>query len=156
MAEQANTNQVAQAAGPNPSFPAPPDLHWMIVLILTLITLGIFGVIWLFVEAAFVKRIDRKNNALLLYALFVLCWYGGTTYGFISGHPAVESFFFLAGIVLMLIGHFNMLSSLEIHYNRDEPMGLRLSGVLTFFFAVFYFQYHFSRIRRWKRTGVLD
>jgi hypothetical protein len=151
-----NVEGPARLPPPAAGYPAPPDLHWMLVLILALLTFGIFGVIWLFVEAAFVKKIDPKNNALLLYALFVICWYGGSAYGYLAHVPGAEGLGALAGVILMLIGHFNMLSSLEIHYNREEPIGLRLSGVLTFFFAVFYFQYHFSRIRRWKRTGLLE
>jgi hypothetical protein len=31
------------------SFPAPPRLHWGIVLVLSFITLGIFGRVWLLV-----------------------------------------------------------------------------------------------------------
>jgi hypothetical protein len=72
----------------------------MIVLILTLITLGTFGVIWLFVEAAFVRKIDRRNNALLLYSLFVVGWYGGSIYGYVVGVPGIEGFGALAGIII--------------------------------------------------------
>jgi hypothetical protein len=46
-------------------------------------------------------------------------------------------------------------SSLEAHFNSAEPINLRLSGVMTFFFNVIYFQYHFTRINNWRRTGVL-
>ena len=33
-----------------------------------------------------------------------------------------------------------------------EPFGLQLNGVMTFFFSVYYFQYHFSRIIGIKRS----
>ena len=36
-----------------------------------------------------------------------------------------------------------------------EPIGLRLSGALTFFLGVFYLQHHMTRIAKWKETGVL-
>jgi hypothetical protein len=49
-----------------------------------------------------------------------------------------------------------MRSSIENYYNTVEPINLRLSGVMTFFFAVYYFQHHFSRIANWKRTGYLQ
>ncbi len=42
------------------------------------------------------------------------------------------------------------------YYNTVEPIGLRLSGVMTFFFNVFYFQHHMSRIVLWKLTGYLS
>jgi hypothetical protein len=51
---------------------------------------------------------------------------------------------------------FQMRSSIENYYNTVEPINLRLSGVMTFFFAVYYFQHHFSRIANWKRTGYLQ
>jgi hypothetical protein len=31
---------------------------------------------------------------------------------------------------------------------------LHLNGVLTFFFNVYYFQYHYNRINEWHKTGV--
>jgi len=51
---------------------------------------------------------------------------------------------------------FKMRTSMESYYNSVEPIGLKLSGVMTFFFNVLYFQHHFSRISRWKQTGFLD
>ena len=64
--------------------------------------------------------------------------------------------FSLAAIVLWLVAAFTMRGDLEEYYNSTENINLRLSGVMTFFFAVYYFQYHFSRIARWKKTGVLE
>ncbi len=57
--------------------------------------------------------------------------------------------------VFMLVGFFSMRSSIQRYYNSAEPIGLRLSGVMTFFFNILYFQYHFRRIARWKQTGQL-
>ncbi len=62
----------------------------------------------------------------------------------------------LVGFVLYFVAVFTMKSGLEDHYNVDEPINLQLSGVMTFFFAIFYFQYHFSRIAQWKKSGVLQ
>ena len=61
----------------------------------------------------------------------------------------------LGGVILVLVGVFNMRSSLEHHYNRAEPIGLKLHPVMTFFFNTLYFQYHMTRIAEWKRTGTL-
>ena len=57
--------------------------------------------------------------------------------------------------IFAIIGVFGMRRSLVNYYNTVEPIGLKLSGVMTFFFAIFYFQYHFNRIANWKQTGVL-
>jgi hypothetical protein len=48
-----------------------------------------------------------------------------------------------------------MRSDVEEYYNGAEPINLQLSGVMTFFFAIFYLQHHFSRIAQWKKTGIL-
>lgn len=57
--------------------------------------------------------------------------------------------------IFMLVGFFSMRNSIQRYYNSAEPIGLRLSGVMTFFFNILYFQYHFRRIARWKQTGQL-
>ena len=62
----------------------------------------------------------------------------------------------LAGFVLLYVGIFKMRAALEEHYNTVEPINLRLSGVMTFFFPTFYFQHHFTRIAQWKKTGILQ
>jgi hypothetical protein len=59
---------------------------------------------------------------------------------------------FLIAIVA-LVAIFGMRSSLVRYYNTVEPIGLKLSGVMTFFFSILYFQYHFSRVAAWKKTG---
>jgi hypothetical protein len=62
----------------------------------------------------------------------------------------------LVGTVLWLVAVFSMRSSLVRYYNTVEPIRLQLSGVMTFFFNMVYFQYHFTRIAEWKRTGQLN
>jgi hypothetical protein len=57
---------------------------------------------------------------------------------------------------MILIGRYSLKSSLEEHYNSAEPMGLLLSGVMTFFFGCIYFQYHLNDIVRRKNLDRLD
>ena len=61
-------------------------------------------------------------------------------------------------VILIVMGFvmvFGVRKSMVTYYNSVEPIGLRLSGIMTFFFNFLYFQYHFSRIANWKRTGIL-
>jgi hypothetical protein len=58
-------------------------------------------------------------------------------------------------MIFALMAIFGMRSSLVRYFNTVEPIGLRLSGVMTLFFSLLYFQYHLSRIAEWKRTGIL-
>jgi preprotein translocase subunit SecY len=60
----------------------------------------------------------------------------------------------LAYFIFFLYGVFTMRSDIEEHFNTAEPIGLSLSGVMTFFFSVFYFQYHFTRINEMKQRQM--
>ena len=60
-----------QPAAPAILYPEPPSLHWGIVLALGFITCGLFGWVWAFVQAGFVKKVDPSSKALLYYALAV-------------------------------------------------------------------------------------
>src|SRR5580704_205997 len=64
--------------------------------------------------------------------------------------------FSLGGFVIWLIGVFSMKASIEEHFNTVEPIGLQLSGVMTFFFNVIYFQYHFTEIARAKQVQQIN
>jgi hypothetical protein len=59
----------------------------------------------------------------------------------------------LFSFVLIELAFFDMRRSMEEHFNGPEPIGLSLSGVMTFFFGPFYFQYHMSRINELKRLA---
>ncbi len=141
--------------------PVPVDFHWALVLLIGIVTCGIFSWAWLFVEAAFIKKIKPDSKAVVLsVAACVLTFFGGFLNGFIramnSQANPIGGLFSLAGFVLVIIALFQMNSDLEDYYNTVEPINLRLSGVMTFFFGIFYFQHHLSRIAQWKKSGVLQ
>jgi hypothetical protein len=139
----------------------PPDFHWALVLLIGVVTCGLFNYAWLIVEAAFVRKLKPDSKGLLFVILAVSGFVLG---GFVNGLMAVAShgqsnpfgaLFTLAACVLYFVGVFQMKSDLEAYYNSTERINLRLSGVMVFFFNVYYFQYHFSRIAQWKKTGIL-
>jgi hypothetical protein len=70
-----------------------------------------------------------------------------------TGPSALSGLFALVYFVLFLVAVFSMRSSMEEHFNGPEPIGLKLSGVMTFFFNILYFQYHFTRINELKRAA---
>ncbi len=151
----------------------PPSLHWGFVLVLGMIT-GVFHYVWMFVQAAFVKKIDPQSRAMLLYALGVLAMIGGVvvavvfafamTWGSEGRDPTVPAIgmgflmmvVIMAGSSLMIAGAFNIRSSMLRYYNSVEPIQLRLSTVMTFFFNTLYIQYHLTRIAKWKQTGIIS
>jgi hypothetical protein len=163
--------QVDTPVRPPLYYPTPPDLHWLLVALLTLVTFGLFAVVWIFVQGSFVKKIDPNSNArsfLVLYLVSYVCYMFcyvvviGMAAAGSSANSEIAALFGLGlslfGLLLMvffLIACFKMKSSLERHYTSVEPIALRLSGPMTFFFNILYFQYHFRRIAKWKETGLL-
>lgn len=148
------------APGQNRPLPSlVPDLHWGLLILLTIVTCGLFGWVWMFIEAAAVRRLDPKSNGLIFYAIgFVLTFGSGVVSAAVhpyGSHAGLGGLLDLAGLVIIIIGHFNIRNSLEYYFTQVEPIGLTLNGVMTFFFGPIYFQYHFNRINRWRRTGVL-
>jgi hypothetical protein len=147
--------------------PVPPDFHWALVFLISFFC-GFFQIVWLFIEAGFVKKLDREGKSLAFLIggmvtsiVAFIVFFTGVSASVNRQEPPTSSLvafllIALAGAVLHLIGIFQMRSSIENYYNTIEPINLRLNGVMTFFFAVYYFQYHFTRIANWKRTGYLQ
>lgn len=134
----------------------PPGLHWGLLLLLEVITFGIFGVVWMIVQGVWVKKIRPDSSALLFWILGIGSFFvQGIIEGAAGKGNPLAVLLELAGVVLVQVGNFKMRSDLEEHYNSVEPIGLTLSGVMTFFFSFIYFQYHFTRINKWKKTGIL-
>lgn len=144
----------------------PPSLHWLLVLILSALTLGVFSWIWSLRQAGFVKRIDRGSSALILMVFAVIGQIGTDFFYILAmatnnsedrlGLLAIETVIYVVSTIFFLVAVFQMRRSLLNYYNLAEPIGLRLSGVMTFFFNIVYLQYHFSRIAKWKQTGYLE
>jgi MFS family permease len=146
-------------------YPDPPNLHWALVLLIGFFTSGLFMLIWMFVQAAWMRKVDPRSKALTYYivAMIVDAIAIGAmialVIGTMNGTPpssslgALYAASGLACFVLFLMAIFAMRSDMETHFNGPEPIGLKLSGIMTFFFNVLYFQYHFTRINDIKRAA---
>jgi len=135
-------------------YPPPPSLHWALVLLLAVVTCGLFGWVWAIVEAAWVKKVQPASNGILYWgiAIGLQVVYIALSVSQDPGMKAFGTITELAALVIWIVGAFNIKSSLEEHFTVAEPMGLQLSGAMTFFFNLYYFQYHFSRIIEIKRS----
>jgi hypothetical protein len=153
------------AMQPTSPYPPPPSLHWAIVLLLTFLTCGLFSMIWLVVELLWVKKVKPDTKGVMYLSIAVGLWVAliaiSGYQGFMSanghasaGFPALSLMLDLAYFIFFLYGVFTMRSDIEEHFNTAEPIGLSLSGVMTFFFSVFYFQYHFTRINEMKQRQM--
>lgn len=149
--------------------PVPPDFHWALVLVISFFC-SIFQLVWLFIEAGFVKKIRPASNFLVFLIVGLAIAFVSGIVGYVgliaaiandSRQPPVALLLlcgiaYLTGVVLNYVGIFKMRAEIQEYYNTVEPINLRLSGVMTFFFNVLYFQYHFTRIAQWKKTGYLQ
>jgi len=147
-------------------YPPPPSLHWGICVLLAFLTCGIFSIVWIMVQAVWVKKVQPTTKAVTYFGIVIGLWLLSMTLAVSRGISAaqtghadsslatVQGLISLAYLIIWIIGSFNMRDSIEEHFNSAEPIGLSLSGVMTFFFNVFYFQYHFNRINEMKQRQM--
>jgi hypothetical protein len=142
-------------------YPDPPNLHWALVLLIGMFTCGLFLIVWEFVQAAWMRKVNPSSNALFFYIGATVIAFGGSftrvylmaTSGFHNQYAILGACTSLIAFVLAELAFFDMRRSMEEHFNGPEPVGLSLSGVMTFFFGYFYFQYHFTRINELKKIA---
>jgi hypothetical protein len=152
----------AYAQPPANAYPDPPNLNWMFELLLGFLTCILFVVVWNLVIASWAKRVQPASNALMYYiiATVLMVLNFGGSYGNViaamhhqSHHQSIlGGFIAIATWIIRLIARFTLRDTLEQHYNGPEPLGLRLSAVMTFFFGGIYFQYKLNRINEIKET----
>jgi hypothetical protein len=134
------------------SFPAPPRLHWGIVFALSIVTIGIFGMIWMVVQANWVRKVTKNSKPfawclayLLSYPLLIL---GAVALGAILGlthrvdlaHELSGTITLVVRLVMLVLyvaAAFTLKGALE-----ERPIDIPLGGVMTFLLAPTYFQYH--------------
>jgi hypothetical protein len=146
-------------------YPDPPNLHWALVLVIGIFTCGLFTFVWMIVQAAWMRRVDPRSKALFFYIGAIVLYIAGfigqislkaaelggnISSAFVAGFSLL---WMLAYLALFLTAIFSLRASIEEHFNGPEPIGLSLSGVMTFFFSLYYFQYHFTRINELKRLA---
>jgi hypothetical protein len=152
-------------------YPDAPNLSWGLVLLFSLFTCGLFMLIWNLVVASWLKRVQPNSRAIFYYAAgavlaflqIVFSMHAQVSIGqhqpgmswmwWHYAHHPLTGLLGLATWIVRLIARFTMRADLEQHFNGPEPVGLSLSGVMTFFFGGLYFQYHLNRINEVKRMA---
>lgn len=154
-------------APPQDLIPLPPNIPWVVVLIIMIISrfIGLlfilFTWVWSLVLANWARRLVNKNTAMVLVAMYPA--------GIVAGGVAIAVgtasdttiltvlgfIFLIAGVISYVLGIFKIRDAMEDYYNSKENIGLALSGVMTFFFSIIYLQYHINRIAKWKQSGIL-
>jgi MFS family permease len=134
------------------ALPAPPRLHWVWVLVLSIVTVGIFWALWMVVQAHWVKKATANVRAFawsLAYAVFIAGYWLAAIVGsvFIAFryNPAIYAVFrdtladlkLAVGFVLYVAAASMLRSALE-----SSPMKIPLHGLGTYFLGPVYFQYY--------------
>lgn len=144
--------------------PMPPSLHWALVWLFAVLSFGIFGLVWPFIQASWVRKLDSRSNALLLLGLATGCVVLGYPMYMISlaalahggsGSIGLSALLLLASWVLYLVAFFSMAGSMRDHLG-GRGLPVEIGGVTLFFFTMYYLQGQLSWVARWKRTGQVQ
>jgi hypothetical protein len=145
------------------AWPDPPNLNWILLLVLEIFTCGLFGIVWEIVQLVWVRKVQPATKAMPYFIGYVvLSFMGGAVSAGVSaaamsrGHyhrSPISAVVSIAAFVLLILYRFAMKNSLELHFNGADPIGLRLGPIMTFFFGALYFQYHFNRINEIKQAA---
>ena len=157
-------------ASPSPNvsqIPKPylaPGLHWAVVLLLDIVTLGWFEIGWGLYLSLWIRKVRPLTNATFWYSLyavaFTLCFlviclnaidpetYSGSLHG-------IPYFLLRIGTLVVSIGsRYSLAWTVQDYFNSGENYRLRLSGIMIFFFSIIYLQYHLQRIRRLQEEAM--
>lgn len=154
--------------------PLPPNLHWGLALLFTVLTCGFFSMIWMLMQAWWLKQLHPANRSIwILAASFGTAYAASFFVGLFAplaetapkgsdlntalmlallGIAALVS---LTGLGLFFAAELAMRKEMLEYFNNVENIQLRLNPVLTVFAGMYYLQYHMSRIAEWKKTGTL-
>jgi|SRR5580698_7205485 hypothetical protein len=134
-------------------FPPPPALNWLVLFLAT--AAAELLVIWLVPPPI---REFLVNVVIAAWPIYLCFWIRKIEPGSLSIYWALASFAtgFLFSWILWIVVIFEVREELLYHYNKREPIGLRLNLVLTLLFSFVYFQYHLARIAREKLRNDVD
>jgi len=134
------------------AYPVPPRLHWAVLLVLLISAEAL--VFWLVPG-------QYRNFAVFVAATawptYLCIWIRKIDHRASSLYWAVASlvtgFGFLFSWLLYIVVIFELREELIEHYNRREPMRLRLNLVLTILFSFVYFQFALNKIAAAKLSS---
>jgi GYF domain 2 len=133
--------------------PAPPSLHCGVLLLLMIVTLGLFGWLWSFVIARWARNVDSRSRAMSFLIVSAALSISSGLYLVLGPRATATTlgavFVQLLGIVLFVFAMFTIHRSLLTHYFLDEnPSSSFIAVIMTLLFNVLYFQHQFNRARR--------
>ena len=143
----------APTPGAMASAPKPPSLHWSVVLVLYIATIGLFGLIWAFVQAGFARKADPESKAMIYLAITVALEVVNVV--LTVQQSSVAGIVGLGGGIFFLIAMYSIRDSIDLFYIQVVGTREGLSGILVFFFGPIYLQYHLCRLAKMQRYAQL-
>ena len=142
-----------QAVNHGAHFPAPPRVNWIVLAL---------GLAFAEASAYFLVREPWRHFAIYCVAvawpLYLCIWIRKINPRASSLYWALASlvtgFGFLFSWLLWIVVIFELREELLDHYNRREPMHLRLNFLLSILFSFVYFQYALNKIAKEKNAAV--
>lgn len=142
--------------------PPPPSLHWGWVFLLSVLTLGIFAIVWPFIQAGWVRRIDPRSSASLLLWLslggllasffLIPMWSPVNDAASLTSVARVAKLLQLASAVFFYSAYFAMAASIRRHMTIYR-LPVRIGAITLFFFNTLYLQAQLTWLARWQQTG---
>lgn len=144
--------------------PAPPAMHWTLVLLLSIVTGGLFAVIWSYVQARWVRRLEPRSRARWLLTLSLLVaiptslFYGAAIAARIDGATIAPDTIRIGAALIgaswlfYVIAYAMMLRTIRQHL-RNRQVRVPLAPITLLFFNLWYLQGQLRWVARWKRTG---
>jgi hypothetical protein len=160
---------------PPRDYPAPPCVHWIVLFGASIVvdvlaglyiperyhtlTESLFVDAWVFYLSLWIRSLDENARSPFWCDAYVVV---ELTLAVLSAFPlaiwrdspsplaVAKLLLAFASLTLGILAIFLIRSDLERHYNEREPLGLHLSGMMTFFFSIYYFQYHLYKIAQLK------
>jgi GYF domain 2 len=155
------------AARSNTKLSTPPTLHWGLVFLYSVLTLGVFGMVWPFVQAYWIRSVDRSSKAMLLLGIGTAFYIASVAlqsaglftsrtdvYG--GGHIAeLVMAMILVYCILLVVACFSMAGSIR---RTMQPYGpsVRFGAITLVFLNAYAIQGHLTWIGRWNQTGQTE
>jgi len=136
---------------------APPRLHWVWVLVLGIVTGGVFWCVWLIVQSVWTRRVRDRGSALW-FAIFYLAMKLSQTFLELTHYSLVprDIIPLLADALETLerLGYLATISMLWIEL-QQRPISLGLSGLGAYFFGPVYIQYSLQEAAKRKVADAI-
>jgi len=116
------------------------------------LTVGIFAMVWMFVQSVWVKKIDPRSGATTYLIIGVACGLSG---GFAGPDSQLYYLLQLVNIVFVLMAYYSMSASVK-RFGSERGLPVDIGGVTLFFFTMWYMQGQLTRIAKWQRTGLIE